>query len=407
MNRPHLLVAALLTAGTIGAAAHTVGQSVNAPPPAGEAALVSVPSAEPRRLPPDEPVTAELGSSGPTLDGGFAYDDWALAAVAGERFRIDLTSTDFDTYLRVGRMNGGDFVELASNDDARHADLGATDSRVTLISREEGDLIVRVTAFDTSGAGVYSLVAVTLPNVRTDPRGGTIGVGSQLRGVIDASDAVLDDDTPFQEWRFTAAAGDRFEILLRSDDFDTYLIAGRAGPAGFEELASNDDWGSSANGTDSRLVFAPDASGDYLLRVRPFSARGEGVYTLSLDHGAPIRSLPVVTPIAPGDAVSAVLEEFDARLPDDSPHQHWTFAATVGTSYLIEMSSTDFDTYLSVGRMEGATYIELDSNDDLEAGTTDSRLEFVAPESGEFVIRANSYFSDGRGLYRISLRVSP
>ena len=50
----------------------------------------------------------------------------AFRANAGDRFVVTLDSSAFDPLVRVGRMNGPDFVEISSNDDAPGGGLNST-----------------------------------------------------------------------------------------------------------------------------------------------------------------------------------------------------------------------------------------------------------------------------------------
>jgi hypothetical protein len=53
--------------------------------------------------------------------------------------------------------------------------------------------------------------------------------------------------------------------------------------------------------------------------------------------------------------------------------------------------------------MEGGSFIPIESNDD-GAGGTDSRLELTLPDTGTYVIRANSLYGGSRGAYTLRLR---
>ena len=64
-------------------------------------------------------VSSTLAATDSTLDDGSPYQEWVYRAkVAKERVMFTMRSSAFDTFLSVGRMEGGKFVEFSSNDDA-------------------------------------------------------------------------------------------------------------------------------------------------------------------------------------------------------------------------------------------------------------------------------------------------
>lgn len=357
----------------------------------------------PADLPPGRPTAGALTATSPTSDDGAHFQDFVFRSEGRERFRIEARSDELDTVLRVGYLEGRRFVELGANDDAGVPELGVTDSRVDFLARAAGEYIARVSAYGTGERGRFTLLATSLGPVRTDPRGGAIAPGATQSGVLDEGDAVLDDGTAFQEWSFRAAAGDRLEVRAESAAFDTYVMVGRDTPSGFEELAYNDDWPDSANRTDSRLVFPVPATGEYRIRIRPFAAGGGGAYTLSLVPAPPVRTEARGGSLRAGESVSGTLMDDEARLEGDLPHQEWRVPATAGDRLTIELLSTDFDTFLSVGRVSAGRFVEIDSDDDGGDGT-DSRVVLVVHETGEYTVRVRPFQPDGRGGY--TLRVS-
>jgi hypothetical protein len=357
---------------------------------------------EPGRL--VQGVTAEgiLAQDGPRLGDGTPFVDWVFRAEAGQRVRVDLASSEFDTYLRIGRGVGGDFVLLQENDDAPHLPGGATDSRVTHTVDVAGDYVVRVTAFDPEEGGAYAVRVSSLPAALEAPRGGRIAPGATVRGRLEEIEAILDEDYPYQEWTLAAEAGARLSIETRSDDFDTFLSVGRRTPAGFEELAANDDWPGSHNGTDSRVVVTIADAGDYLLRVFPFDPDVRGAYEISVTPMPPLPAEPVTRPIAVGERVTGTLSDEDAQLGDGAPYQHWTFTGRAGDAVGISLSSSDFDTVLILGEIEGGVFREFASNDDAN-DSTDSHLDVILPVTGEYRIRVRPFAPDARGAYALEV----
>ncbi len=374
----------------------------------GEGGAYAIRVAVPVELPPARPLTRgapvvdALGPQGAEVDG-YYIADWLVTVTAGERIQFDLESDEFDAYLQIGRMDGRRFVEVASNDD--HPDLGGTDARAVLIATADGEYIVRVRSYSSGETGSYTLTATALDPVLVEPRGGNLTIGEEVAGTLTSTDAILEDGTPYQEWVLNVGGPGRYEFLLRSDDFDTFLVVGTGERDAFMELAVNDDWNESDNGTDSRLVMTLPEAGQYRVRVRPFS-RGEGNYRLVVRDAGAVRSEPAGGVIQLGQAVVSVIEEGDARLADDAPYHEWAFRAPAGATVRIELVSEAFDARLSVGRRTNGTYVELAEDDD-SGGGTNSRIDFVPPAEGEYVIRASPLFADERGEYRLRVDLLP
>jgi len=389
-------------AATLGAACGPAGATVHGGGAGGvQAALGPIP-VEPGRLILGEVAEGVLTLNGPRLEDGSPYVDWVFRADAGQRVRVDLTSSEFDTYLRVGRVVGGAFVLLQENDDAQHLDGDATDSRVTHTVDAAGDYVVRVTAYSPEEEGTYRVRVSALPAALESPRGGRVAPGATVRGQLEEIEAILNEDYPYQEWALAAEAGTRLEVEARSDDFDTLLSVGRRTAAGFEELAANDDWPGSDNGTDSRVVLTLRNAGDYLLRVFPFDPDVRGAYEISVTQLPALPTEPVTRAIAPGGRVTGTLTDEDAQLGDGAPYQHWTFTGRSGDAVGFSLSSSDFDTVLILGEIDGGVFREFASNDDAN-DSTDSHLEVVLPASGEYQIRVRPFATDARGVYTLEM----
>jgi hypothetical protein len=63
------------------------------------------------------------------------------------------------------------------------------------------------------------------------------------------------------------------------------------------------------------------------------------------------------------------------------------------------MLSEDVDAYLSVGRLNGSSFDEIDTDDD-GFGGTNARIRFVPDRTGEYAIRAGS-LGGAHGTFRL------
>jgi len=99
-------------------------------------------------------VVGELTAETAELGDGSRYELWTYAGQSGERLAIRMRSDEFDTFLAVGRMVGGEFDELAANDDA--PDDG-TNSLVEITLPASGEYVIRASALYAYGLGPYTL----------------------------------------------------------------------------------------------------------------------------------------------------------------------------------------------------------------------------------------------------------
>lgn len=99
---------------------------------------------------PDEPTVGSLSTDDPTSVYGSHFDLYGLQLESSGEVRIDLTSTDFDSYLLVYL---GDGTLIADNDDLDNA---TRDASVTL-DLDPGCYRIEATSFSASETGGYTL----------------------------------------------------------------------------------------------------------------------------------------------------------------------------------------------------------------------------------------------------------
>jgi hypothetical protein len=91
------------------------------------------------------------------------------------------------------------------------------------------------------------------------------------------------------------------------------------------------------------------------------------------------------------------LEEGDPRLSDNSPYDEYAIELQEGEAVAVDLTSYDVDTYLIVSAPDGGERI----SDDFGGSTRRSRLEFVANETGTYLIQASCYDAAERGEYEV------
>ena len=332
-------------------------------------------------------VEGELTARDPESEDGRPYDAWSFRAGEGERFAIALDSEAFDPVVRVGRMEGGAFEELAMNDDGADAGLN---SRLVFVAPEGGTYVIRATPLGAGSEGAYSLTLSEGPEpLSAQP----IAIGDTVEGALTEDDGTSLNGVPADAWRFEGRAGQRIRIDLASTDFDTYL---ELFDGANNSLATDDDGG--PEGTNSRLIFSLPADGAYVIEARGFTS-ATGDYSLSLMEMEPERA---PEPLAFGTTLEGEIGEGDSRDTEDRGFDGYSFSGRQGQRIQAIMRSGDFDTVLRIGRAEGE-FSALASDDDGLGEGTDSRLNYTLPEDGEYVLRASAYGPEGEGLYSLEL----
>ena len=331
---------------------------------------------------------------------GTHYTVFELQGRKGVPLRLSLTETGFDGRIGFGQVRAaGEWHEID------HADQGGQGDPETLIMNppEDGGYQVRVAAVGTVDGGPFALTVAEAPRPRTTPETHPIVAGTDVNGRLDETDVTDSAGYRYDHWMYSARAGEHIVIRMSSDSFDTYLRVGRMTPGGFYQLAHDDDGG---GGTNSRLDMTTVDSGEYVIRVSSETNRKqEGGYRLRIDRAVerpPAPPTPKSRTIAVGQEETATLDDSDARLPDGSPYQHWTFTAAAGDRLVITMRSQALDAFLMVGQLAAGQFKEIWRDDD-GGGGKDARVVMVAPQAGQYVIRTNTFGPAQKGAYTLKV----
>jgi hypothetical protein len=349
-----------------------------------------------------------LSDSDPTMDDDSHYDLWTFRGQSGQTIRVTLRSSEFDAYLSVGKMEGGEFSELETDDDG----AGGTDSRIVMTLSESAEYAVRVNSLSEGETGDYTImVEQGDPNEVTAgagddsdesplPEPTSLHAGQTLTGELSDSDAKMDDDSHYDLYSFNGKRGQQVTLTMRSKAFDSYLALGRIESGSFNALESDDD---SGGGDDAQITFRIPRDGQYVIRANSLFSNVSGEYSVRLETGEVAPQVEAsVQPIRFGQTVNGELADSDALMDDESHYDLWSFTGRRGEKVVITMKSGTFDTYLALGRMENGEFSQIESNDD-GAGGTDSKLEVTLENEGEYLVRANSLFQKGLGAYTLKL----
>lgn len=331
---------------------------------------------------------AEGDATGP--EDAYRYDSYAISARGGQRLEAVMRSAAFDAYLEV--YGPGDATEPLSADDDGFGE--GTDSRLRFTADRDGVYVLRARTLSGLEGGAYTLALTERPQARPAPRPARVRVGQSLQGRLAPTDPESDDGGNYDAFAVRARPGERFAIDLTADGFDPVLRVGRMQNGAFNELAMNDD--GPDTGLNSRLVFTAPEGGEYVIRATALNGAGEGAYTLAVARGpepAPAQ------PIEIGATVQGELTAGDGKSESGRAADAYRFSGREGQRVRIDMSSSDFDTYL---QLFDDNRLSLAEDDDGAAEGTNSRLTFTLPRTGAYIVEARA-FSDETGGYELTI----
>jgi hypothetical protein len=343
-------------------------------------------------------VAGQLLASDPQLFLGSRYQDYRISGSAGERLLITLTSTDFDAMVEWGEETGGVYTDLASDDDGG----GGSNSRLEVAFARTGTYVIRVTSWfgDVTGAytlsveGVSSAVA-RLPQLRS---------GESFSGELTILDPVLSDNSHYQLFGYQGRPGEMVLVTLRSRSFDAYVHAGRMVAGSFvSELTDNDAGG----GTDAQLLAVVGLDGTLAVEANSLRAGETGAFTLLVEPASGARSESPSGPgnqpaAAVGQRISGTLRVGDPMLSDSSYYNQYIYSGRPGDRVRITLRSTQFDSYLRWGRLNGNVF-RSEQYDDDGGGGKDARLDVTVNSTGVYAIQVNTYAGGQTGAYELQL----
>jgi hypothetical protein len=186
----------------------------------------------------------------------------------GKSYSIDMMSTEFDSYLRLENSDG---KQLAEDDDGGDA----LDARILFTPDVDGEFKIIATRFG-GGTGNFRLTVRDIQQLRGKPLALVNGM-AMIESRLTQDDPV---DAAGRKHRcqvhtIKMVAGRTYTIDMMSNEFDTFL---RLIDSQSKKLAEDDDGG---EGTNSRIVFTAQTSGDYRIIATTFDGQ-LGSYTLTV-----------------------------------------------------------------------------------------------------------------------------
>ncbi|MGO3004216.1 MAG: hypothetical protein ACTIIR_05450 [Halomonas sp.] len=290
----------------------------------------------------------------------------------------ELNGKDGSRFLRYAMtLEAEDLVEISLRG-ALQGIVALYDDQLQLLAsaptvrqriEESGDYVVVVSGADAHSYGPFSV------------NGRTIELSDSDTLTVDAPiDSWLNNEA--REFTLTIAEAGMYQIEMRADDFDAYLVL--EGPNGY--LREDDDSAGDLNARISDFL----APGDYTLRARTAYGDANGLFSLTAEP----RELP-------GDGEL----RNDGPISPNESFNGWYSGQDLGYEleieeagmYQIEMSSSEVDSYLVLEGPNGY-YRE----DDDSAGNLDARVaDFLAP--GTYQLTARTAYGSESGLFTLAV----
>ncbi|MAI90232.1 PPC domain-containing protein [Ponticaulis sp.] len=303
-------------------------------------------------------------------DDNTLFDTYEIAVDEGETLIVSLSSDMFDSYLTLISPSGEEFY----NDD-----FGASyNSRIAQTATERGVYTILASSFGPNESGPYELTY----SVSDEPLGGApvelTSDGGTIAGELSFEDGIGEGGAFEDRYTLTVEAGQRIIVDMESEDFDTFLHL--ITPSG-DELSNDDYEGSLAHSRIERTAFE---AGTYTIVTTAYSEGEYGDYFLIYDISAN----------NPNEIIEGTLEDGDELGEGGQFTDTFEIEAVAGDEIIIDLYSSEFDTYLSLIAPDGT---ELENHD--YSGLGHSRLEDRARVDGTYIVTVSSYDAGETGGY--------
>jgi|GEM_PF-2115888 hypothetical protein len=311
----------------------------------------------------------------PVPDSTKRGDQYSLNGQAGQRLEINLTSPEFDTYLILQDAEGN---TIAENDDRMPGD---GNSRLTAQLPTTGTYQVIVTGFSEDSRGLYDLKAQEARVAKT--------IQPLTRDRLEPSERLVTNTTVRKGDPYTiqGRAGETIEARMNSEALDSYLVL--QNDRG-ELIAENDD----GDGRNAVLSAVLPSDGTYTLLATAYGEDGVGTYTLTAEE-VQIQERPVLNTSGQLNSQSETVTSRYFR-----QGKAYTFSGQAGQTFLIQLDSTDFDTYLILQNDRGET---LTQDDDGGEEGSNSALRFTLPETGTYRVVVTPFNEGYSGAYTLKV----
>lgn len=212
-------------------------------------------------------MSARLTDRDPRLSDNTTYQVYRFNGHAGDMVQIDMTSTDFDTYLVLQDDAGR---ELTHDDDSGDAN----NARVMYSLPVNGTYRIIAKSYRSGAFGQYHISLARMGTATAGGNGSTIARGQLMTGRLTMNDPRLSDNSVYHVYMYRGRQGENLTIDVMSSDFDAFAIL--QDPNG-NELLRDDD---SGEGTNARITTSLPSTGIFRIVVNTYAAGSSGNYTL-------------------------------------------------------------------------------------------------------------------------------
>jgi serine protease Do len=207
------------------------------------------------------PIQGKLDSNSDVLPSDNSYfNSYTFEGKAGQVVVMEMDSSEFPPYLIVLTPDGENLAQGNSN--------GSANAKLITALPADGVYTVLANSTQPGQTGNYNL------RLATAQQGRAI---LQEQGTLGPDSPKLQDNSPYQEYRFQGTAGETVMISLDSGDFDTYLLLVDANN---RTLGENDDV--SSNNKNSMLTVTLPSAGTYRIIANSYDRTGQGNYTITV-----------------------------------------------------------------------------------------------------------------------------
>jgi serine protease Do len=199
-------------------------------------------------------------------------------------------------------------------------------------------------------------------------------------------------------YTFKMVKGAKYEIIMRSDDLDSYLRL--ENPKG-DQVAEDDDSGQGNTGLDAKIEYEATETGDFKVIATTFAPGATGKFKLTVKQ--------IGGPAEKGKETSIKLKDgkgsYTGKLGNDDGKFKNKVAKTIevnleeGKEYQFDLMSRDFDSYLYLLGPDGAVLAE----DDDSGGNLDSRIVHKIAKSGRYRLVVSSFGGSDTGEFTLSV----
>jgi hypothetical protein len=206
-----------------------------------------------------------------------------------------------------------------------------------------------------------------------------------LSGSLAIGDEQFSSKEYYDTYTLELSAGQELSIELVSSEFDTYLIV--KDPDG--KAFVNDDFAID-NGYASRLTLPVVVSGTWTFEVTTYAPDEVGTYEVGYSIANDVYQTVMDDLISDQDTVFSETGEF---------YHVYDFDFKEGENVVLALNSTEFDPYLFIALPNGENLV----NDDFETQKSLAKLEFTAPQTGNYEVYVTTHDVGETGAYQMVL----